>query len=176
MKIKDLEAFRAVMSTGSTQAAAELLGISQSAVSRRLTQLESDFEQELFFRDGSRLMPSRINGLLEPRIADVLERVSMLQQAVNDLKTGRFSEALLRVAVPPVSPKSLCRRSLQISCVKTLKPASRFCTGPTMSLSACWKKSRPKLASCASRSPIRTSIVPNSSVHAPYAPFQLGIA
>ncbi|MEL4375986.1 LysR substrate-binding domain-containing protein [Brucella cytisi] len=101
MKIKDLEAFRAVMSTGSTQAAAELLGISQSAVSRRLTQLESDFEQELFFRDGSRLMPSRINGLLEPRIADVLERVSMLQQAVNDLKTGRFSEALLRVAVPP---------------------------------------------------------------------------
>src|SRR5690606_35229058 len=67
----------------------------------RLTQLESDFALELFFRDGSRLMPSRINGLLEPRIADVLERVSMLQQAVNDLKTGRFSEALLRVAVPP---------------------------------------------------------------------------
>ena len=74
MKLKDLEAFRAVMSTGSTQAAADLLGISQSAVSRRVTQLEKDLELKLFFQEGSRLAPSRINALLEPRIADVLEQ------------------------------------------------------------------------------------------------------
>jgi DNA-binding transcriptional LysR family regulator len=101
MKLKDLEAFRAVMTTGSTLAAANLLGISQSAVSRRVSQLEKDLQLELFFQDGARLTPSRLNALLEPRILDVLERVNILQQTVNDLRSGRFSEALLRIAVPP---------------------------------------------------------------------------
>ncbi|MGP9414468.1 MULTISPECIES: LysR family transcriptional regulator, partial [unclassified Halomonas] len=40
MKIKEIEAFDAFMKHGTTKAAAEMLGISQSMVSRLLTGLE----------------------------------------------------------------------------------------------------------------------------------------
>lgn len=101
MKIKDLEAYRAVMSTGSTQGAAELLGISQSAVSRRISQLEDQLGFQLFIREGSRLVPSRLNELVETHVADVLERVHMLDDAANKIRSGRYENALLRIAVPP---------------------------------------------------------------------------
>lgn len=101
MKLKDLEAYRAVISTGSTLGAAQLLGISQSAISRRISQLEEDMDVRLFFREGSRLIPSRISEALESRIADVLERIHILNEATNDIRSGSFAHALLRIAVPP---------------------------------------------------------------------------
>lgn len=106
MKFKDLEAYRAVMATGSTQGAAELLGISQSAVSRRISQLEEELEIQLFIREGARLVPSRLNELIETHVADVLERVHMLDDAANKIRTGRYENALLRIALPP----SICRK------------------------------------------------------------------
>lgn len=101
MKIKNFEAYQAVISTGSTQGAADMLGISQSAVSRRLSQLEQELDLELFYREGSRLVPSRISGLVSPHIADVLERMHLLLDAAAELREGNHSQSLLRIAVPP---------------------------------------------------------------------------
>ncbi|MGQ5720023.1 LysR family transcriptional regulator [Hyphomicrobiales bacterium] len=106
IKIIDLEAYRAVMSTGSTQGAAELLGISQSAVSRRISQLEEELGIQLFIREGARIVPSRLNELLETHVADVLERVHILDDAANKIRSGRYENALLRIAVPP----GICRK------------------------------------------------------------------
>jgi len=101
MKLKNLEAYRAVMSTGSTQAAAALLGISQSAISRRIDQLEEDLRLELFYRDGVRLVPSRANKLAEPHVADVMERLHALRDAAENIRSGQHANAMLRIAVPP---------------------------------------------------------------------------
>lgn len=124
MKFKDLEAYRAVMTTGSTQAASELLGISQSAISRRITQLEEDLEVALFVREGARLVPSRINHLLEGCFSDVLERVHILNEVAQNIRSGRHSNAMLRVAVPP----GICRRILPAIIAEFLKiyPEIRF--------------------------------------------------
>jgi len=101
MKLKDLEAYRAVMSTGSTAAAASLLGISQSAISRRISQLEEDLALQLFFREGARLVPSRSNELVEPHVADVMERLHALSDAALNIRSGQHANVMLRVAVPP---------------------------------------------------------------------------
>lgn len=101
MKLKNLEAYRAVMSTGSTQAAAALLGISQSAISRRISQLEEELGLELFYRDGVRLVPSRANKMAEPLVADVLERLHTLREAAQHIRLGQHASAMLRIAVPP---------------------------------------------------------------------------
>ena len=56
MNLKQLEAFKAIMSTGSTIGAATRMGLSQSAVSRLLSQLEEALGFALFLRKKGRLM------------------------------------------------------------------------------------------------------------------------
>lgn len=100
MKLKDLEAFRAIMETGSTQSAAQYLGISQSAVSRRLTQLERDLDLQLFVRDRASLIPSDGSKQLERLASDVLERAFLLTEAAQALRSGQRTRALITISVP----------------------------------------------------------------------------
>ena len=58
MNFKQLEAFLAFMTTGSTIEAAQRLGSSQPAVSRLLSQFESDLGVPLFVRRKGRLHPT----------------------------------------------------------------------------------------------------------------------
>ena len=55
MKIKEIEAFDAFMKHGTTKAAAETLGISQSMVSRLLIGLEDELGFALFKRTRNQL-------------------------------------------------------------------------------------------------------------------------
>ncbi|MFD1913616.1 LysR family transcriptional regulator [Halodurantibacterium flavum] len=100
MKLKDLEAYRAVLGTGSTQAAADMLGISQSAVSRRISQLEEDLGLQLFVRDRARLVPTRASRHLDRHAQDLLERLFFLNEAADELRQGRGPATVLRIAVP----------------------------------------------------------------------------
>src|SRR6056297_1023170 len=59
LNLKQLDAFRAVMVSGSTAEAATLLNISQPAVSRSLQNFETAVEYELFLRRNGRLVPTR---------------------------------------------------------------------------------------------------------------------
>lgn len=56
MKLRQLEAMRAVMANGTTTRAAEVLGVTQSAVSRLVSQLESELGLNLFDRRHGRLL------------------------------------------------------------------------------------------------------------------------
>ena len=55
MKLRQLEALRAVVASGTTTQAADLLGLTQSAVSRLITQLESELGLNIFDRRHGRL-------------------------------------------------------------------------------------------------------------------------
>src|SRR5476649_2047572 len=54
---RQLEAFRKVMVTGSMTIAAEMLKISQPAVSRLIKDFEQTLQVRLFRREGNRLIP-----------------------------------------------------------------------------------------------------------------------
>ncbi len=58
MEIRDLEAFLAVMSTGSITGAARMLDRSQSQVTRLIQDLEAALDFPLFERNGPRITPS----------------------------------------------------------------------------------------------------------------------
>ncbi|MFG6667778.1 LysR family transcriptional regulator [Halomonas sp. HNIBRBA4712] len=100
VKIKQLEAFRAIMLLGSTKAAAEHLNMTQSAVSRLLSQLEEEIGLTLFVRSKGRLFSKPEATHLLSNTANVLEQVSDLAAKVDDLKRGRYNHQLIRVAVP----------------------------------------------------------------------------
>lgn len=76
--LSEFEALRAFMEAGTASAAAARLGISQSAVSRSISNLESRTGRVLFERDGGRLRPTfeaiQMNRRLDP-LFEALERI-----------------------------------------------------------------------------------------------------
>lgn len=64
MEIRQLEAFAAVMSTGSVTGAARLLARSQPAITRLVQELEAEVGYALFVRSGPRVTPTEQGHLL----------------------------------------------------------------------------------------------------------------
>ncbi|WP_207184085.1 LysR family transcriptional regulator [Methylobacterium indicum] len=58
LNIRQLEAFRAMMQAGTTKGAAELVGLSQPAVSRLIDAFEQAVDIPLFDRARNRLSPT----------------------------------------------------------------------------------------------------------------------
>ncbi|MGY9046518.1 hypothetical protein P775_23375 [Puniceibacterium antarcticum] len=106
MNVRYLEIFRAVMETGSTSAAAELLRISQPAVSNQLRLLESQIGLELFDRRSRRLVPTREAQL-------IYEKSKIFFLALQSLDT--FSEQLRRGARGQLN--FVCSPSLTNGCI-----------------------------------------------------------
>ena len=58
LNLKQIDAFRWVMISGSTSQAAEILNVSQPAVSRLIHNFEGQVDYQLFIRRGGRLHPT----------------------------------------------------------------------------------------------------------------------
>lgn len=100
MNIKQLDVFRTVAATGSTIAASQALGLSQSAISRQLTSLEEEIGVDLFRRERGRLvlLPSAASLLGE--IGELGEILSRIRRTAEDMRAGIEGDTLLRVAFP----------------------------------------------------------------------------
>ena len=96
-RLRELEALRAVVTTGTTIGAAKRLGVSQSAVSRALAQLEARVDRPLFVRRSGRIEPTaealRLNSKLDP-IFDTLAQIEGADWVAPE-------DEPLRVIVPP---------------------------------------------------------------------------
>ncbi|WP_299989642.1 LysR family transcriptional regulator [uncultured Ruegeria sp.] len=93
--LPEYQALRALMQAGTTAAAARQLGLSQSAVSRSIGNLESRLGKMLFERDAGRLRPTqeavRLNMRLDP-LFEALDRIDGPGEAVQET---------LRLVAPP---------------------------------------------------------------------------
>lgn len=107
MNIELLSTFQAVSETGSTIGAAARLGVSQSAVSRRLAQLEKELGLQLFMRERGRLLPTRDNRELKAQIVSLLDHGARLATRAQELRTGNAASTSLRIAVPASMVQSL---------------------------------------------------------------------
>ncbi len=96
-RLREFESLRAVITTGTTIGAARRLGISQSAVSRSISQLEARVGRSLFVRRSGRIEPTaealRLNEKLDP-IFETLADIEGAQWATPD-------DEPLRLIVPP---------------------------------------------------------------------------
>jgi DNA-binding transcriptional LysR family regulator len=111
MKLRQIEAFRAVMQAGSTTAAAVELHTSQSNVSRLISQLESDTRLVLFERTGGRLIPKPEAKALFREVERAfvgLKSLTYAADSIRNLGSGR-----LRIASIPGIGLSFLPRVVQ---------------------------------------------------------------
>lgn len=96
---RQIDAFRAVMLTGTTTEAAKMLSVSQPAISRLLADLENEIGYELFGREGRRLAPTAEAELLVEEIQKALVGLEQIKQAAIEIGKGRYARLHL-VSVP----------------------------------------------------------------------------
>ncbi|MFN3936623.1 MAG: LysR family transcriptional regulator [Gemmobacter sp.] len=99
LNLKLLEIFGAVMETGTATAAAEVLGLSQPAVSAALRQLEHRLGVVLFERAGRRLVPTEAAHLLQAEAQPVFLMLDRLSDGIRRMKHHRAGR--LRIAATP---------------------------------------------------------------------------
>ncbi len=104
-----LETFDAIMTRGSLVAAAESLGVTQSAVSKQLAQLREWLDDELFVRTSDGMQPTPRALSLRERVAGILDQATDLasEGEINPRDfTGEFvisaTDEVLERIVPPL--------------------------------------------------------------------------
>jgi DNA-binding transcriptional LysR family regulator len=106
MRLRHIEVFQAVMETGSMSAAARLIHLTQSAVSRSVANAEVQLGYPLFHRVGGRLVPTTEALALFEESSGIFERLESLKRTAHNLKSGE--QGLVRVAaIPAVCHKLL---------------------------------------------------------------------
>lgn len=96
---RQIEAFRAVMVTGGITSAAELLNISQPAVSRLISDLQHALKLTLFERRGPRIAPTSEAMSLYQVVDRAFVGLELIEQTARDLTARR--SGTLRVASMP---------------------------------------------------------------------------
>lgn len=93
---RQVEAFRAVMLAGSMTAAAEILRVSQPAVSRLVQDLEFTLDMKLFDRHGNRLTPRQESLALFKEVSRYYSGLERIAHVAAEIRAGLSGE--LRVA------------------------------------------------------------------------------
>ncbi|EUC00348.1 transcriptional regulator, LysR family [Rhizobium sp. CF080] len=96
LKPRQVEAFRSVMMTGGITAAAEVMNVTQPAVSRLIRDLEEILEIRLFERVGTRLMPTAEATQLFREVERLYLGLDQIAQAADDIR--RHKNIVLRIA------------------------------------------------------------------------------
>jgi DNA-binding transcriptional LysR family regulator len=96
---RQVEAFRALMLTTSTVRAAEMMHVTQPAVSRLIRELQEALDLRLFERRGTRLVPTNEAVSLYREVERSFVGMERIAQAAKELRTRRAG--VLRVAAMP---------------------------------------------------------------------------
>lgn len=130
MRLELTETYAAIRQAGTTQGAAVLLGLSQSAVSRRLALLEEALGLALFRRERGRLVPTPESTALEGQIRAFQDSGRRLSSLAEALRTGNSSAITLRVAFPGSLALTIVPRILSRFLAENDKVQLEIHTGP----------------------------------------------
>lgn len=103
MDTHSLQAFLAVAETGSFSKAAENLFLTQSAVSKRVAQLEDQINSRLFDRIGRTVSMTEAGNALLPRARDILLRLDDAKRVIGNLTAGEIRGSLSLAASHHIS-------------------------------------------------------------------------
>ena len=95
MDIRLLEAFRAVIETGSVTHAAHALGVTQPAVSAQIARLEELLGFSLFDRSNNRLRPTAEGNAFRGEVDRTLGRIDDLESAAALLRDGQLGSLVI---------------------------------------------------------------------------------
>ena len=97
--IREIEVFRAVMTAGSASKAAQVLGITQPAVSQAIGRLEAHAEMPLFSRLRGRLHPTQEALALLAEVNRCFVGLDAIEQRLRSLR--KFGAGRIRIAALP---------------------------------------------------------------------------
>jgi DNA-binding transcriptional LysR family regulator len=112
MNYRQIEIFATVMRAGTASHAAELLGISQPAVSRAIAQLESSVRFSLFARIHNRLVPTPEARLFLSDVEESFRGLDTLRASaawIRDQGAGEIKVASLSAISATVVPEAIAR-------------------------------------------------------------------
>lgn len=99
ISLRALHAFSEVMQTGSATAAARQLGMTQSAISRLIAQVEEGVGFDLFYREKGRLVATQDGKRVFAEVEAALASLERLNNVARDI--AGFSSGKIRVVAPP---------------------------------------------------------------------------
>jgi len=120
--LRELEAFRETLWSGSATRAADRLGISQPAISRAIAQLEARIGVVLFRREDGRLRPTPDALALNEELTPVFDGLKNLQSFSTRKRLPEGGR--LRVAIPPSFGTAFIHQ--QIALFADLYPKTRI--------------------------------------------------
>jgi DNA-binding transcriptional LysR family regulator len=121
LNLRQVEIFHAVMSSGTTRRAAEILHISQPGISKAIKELEHELGFALFHRTRRRLTPTTEARLYLREVEDSFASLSRLRSAaarIRDFGSGQIRIATLSALSTNIVPRALkrfCDENPQIS-------------------------------------------------------------
>ena len=110
LNLRQIEAFRSVMLTGTVVGAARLMSVTQPAVSRAIGLLELRIGYQLFERRGRRLAPTPEGEALYREIEPLYGSLDRIAQVAQDIRFQRAGA--LRVATMPALAQWLVPRAI----------------------------------------------------------------
>ena len=111
---RQIEAFRAVMLTGAMTTAAEMIQVSQPAVSRLVRDLEHELGLTLFRRRGNLVVPTPEATALMTEVERSFVGLAQISAFADDLRRGRTGS--LRVAALPTMAAGFAPRFIAEFC------------------------------------------------------------
>jgi len=130
INLRQVEAFRAMMLTGSVTEAATLMAITQPAVSRLLRDLQALLKMKLFERRGTGLVPTAAASALYTEVERSfvgLERITAAAEEIRYRRIGALKVAALPALVNGYLPRVIGgflkeRPNLTLSCFGVISP------------------------------------------------------
>lgn len=107
LDLNDLRVVLAVAESASYTRAAQKLGITQPAVSRRVTALEQSLSARLFRREGGAFVPTEAGSAFCEKATQVLELMDQLPKSTS--QSASSPRGSVAVGVPPTSGEVLVR-------------------------------------------------------------------
>ncbi|QIB65128.1 LysR substrate-binding domain-containing protein [Kineobactrum salinum] len=100
MNLRQIEAFRAFMITGTVSKAAEIMHVTQPAVTRLLSDFEDSVSFKLFERDRRRLVPTNDCNALYREVERTyvgLDHIRHTAESIGEMRTGRLNIAAMPI-------------------------------------------------------------------------------
>lgn len=110
LNLRQIEAYRSVMLTGTVVGAAQLMSVTQPAVSRAIAHLELRIGYKLFERRGRRLVPTPEGEALYREIEPLYGSLDRIAQIAQDILFQR--KGALRIATHPALSQGLVPRAI----------------------------------------------------------------
>jgi len=111
MKIRQMQALRALVQTGTTSGAAQLLHMTQSAASKLVTQLEAELSVHIFDRLHGRLVMTPEGRTIYADVDRILCAIDDLRAKTQDI--GALNGGAIRIAAMPALGYGLVPRTIK---------------------------------------------------------------